>query len=47
MGRTPRLKLVFLALFGVILFLVLNLAALIVSMSFFLGKSQRGEPSPV
>ena len=33
--------LVFLALFGVILFLVLNLAVLILSMSFFLGKCQR------
>lgn len=33
--------LVFLTLFGVILFLVLNLASLILSMSFFLGKSQR------
>ncbi|MDB4958224.1 MAG: hypothetical protein JWO36_5793, partial [Myxococcales bacterium] len=33
--------LVFLTLFGVILFLVFNLAALIVSMSFFLGKSQK------
>lgn len=33
--------LVFLALFGVILFLVLNLAALILSMSFFLGKTQK------
>jgi hypothetical protein len=33
--------LVFVALFGVILFLVLNLAALILSMSFFLGKSQK------
>ncbi|MBA3395125.1 MAG: hypothetical protein H0T89_20930, partial [Deltaproteobacteria bacterium] len=33
--------LVFVTLFGVILFLVLNLAALILSMSFFLGKSQK------
>lgn len=33
--------LVFLTLFAVILFLVLNLAALIVSMSFFLGKCQK------
>jgi hypothetical protein len=33
--------LVFVSLFGVILFLVLNLAALILSMSFFLGKSQK------
>jgi hypothetical protein len=33
--------LVFITLFGVILFLVLNLAALILSMSFFLGKSQK------
>ncbi len=33
--------LVFLTLFGVILFLVLNLATLILSMSFFLGKSQK------
>jgi hypothetical protein len=33
--------LVFLTLFGVILFLVLNVAMLIVSMSFFLGKSQK------
>ena len=33
--------LVFVALFGVILFLVLNLAALILSMTFFLGKSQK------
>jgi hypothetical protein len=33
--------LVFLTLFAVILFLVLNVAALIVSMSFFLGKCQK------
>ena len=33
--------LVFLALFGVVLFLVLNLASLILSMSFFLGKCQK------
>ena len=33
--------LVFLTLFGVILFLVLDLASLIVSMAFFLGKSQK------
>ncbi|MFT3695569.1 MAG: hypothetical protein QM831_20705 [Kofleriaceae bacterium] len=33
--------LVFLALFGVILFLVLSLASLILSMSFFLGKCQK------
>jgi hypothetical protein len=33
--------LVFVTLFGVIMFLVLNLAALILSMSFFLGKSQK------
>jgi hypothetical protein len=33
--------LVFVSLFGVILFLVLNLAVLILSMSFFLGKSQK------
>jgi len=33
--------LVFLALFGVVLFLVLNLATLILSMSFFLGKCQK------
>lgn len=33
--------LVFAALFGVIFFLVLNLATLILSMSFFLGKSQK------
>lgn len=33
--------LVFMALFGVILFLVLNLATLILSMAFFLGKSQK------
>lgn len=33
--------LVFMALFGVILFLVLNLATLILSMGFFLGKSQK------
>ncbi len=33
--------LVFIALFGVVLFLVLNLAALILSMSFFLGKTQK------
>jgi len=33
--------LVFMALFGVILFLVLNLASLILSMAFFLGKSQK------
>ncbi|CAN5634768.1 hypothetical protein BH11MYX1_BH11MYX1_03160 [soil metagenome] len=33
--------LVFLALFAVILFLVFNLATLILSMSFFLGKSQK------
>nr|MDQ3370687.1 hypothetical protein [Myxococcota bacterium] len=33
--------LVFVTLFGVVLFLVLNLAALILSMSFFLGKSQK------
>nr|MBA3501657.1 hypothetical protein [Deltaproteobacteria bacterium] len=33
--------LVFISLFGVILFLVLNLAALILSMSFFLGKAQK------
>ncbi len=33
--------LVFLALFGVILFLVFNLATLILSMSFFLGKAQK------
>ena len=33
--------LVFVSLFGVILFLILNLAALILSMSFFLGKSQK------
>jgi hypothetical protein len=33
--------LVFVSLFGVILFLVLNLAALILSMSFFLGKTQK------
>jgi hypothetical protein len=32
---------VFLTLFGVILFLVLNLAALILSMAFFLGKCQK------
>jgi hypothetical protein len=32
---------VFMTLFGVIFFLVLNLAALIVSMSFFIGKSQK------
>jgi hypothetical protein len=32
---------VFLTLFGVILFLVFNLATLILSMSFFLGKSQK------
>jgi hypothetical protein len=32
---------VFVALFGVVLFLVLNLAALILSMSFFLGKCQK------
>ncbi|MCX5742597.1 MAG: hypothetical protein NT062_08885 [Proteobacteria bacterium] len=33
--------LVFMALFAVILFLVLNLATLILSMAFFLGKSQK------
>ena len=33
--------LVFVTLFAVILFLVLNLAALILSMSFFLGKAQK------
>jgi len=33
--------LVFVTLFAVILFMVMNLAALIVSMSFFLGKSQK------
>jgi len=33
--------LVFMALFGVILFLVLNLATLILSMAFFLGKTQK------
>jgi hypothetical protein len=33
--------LVFLTLFAVMLFLILNLAALILSMSFFLGKSQK------
>lgn len=33
--------LVFVTLFAVIMFLVLNLAALILSMSFFLGKSQK------
>jgi hypothetical protein len=33
--------LVFMALFGVILFLVFNLATLILSMAFFLGKSQK------
>jgi hypothetical protein len=33
--------LVFVSLFGVILFLVLNLATLILSMSFFLGKTQK------
>lgn len=33
--------LVFMTLFAVILFLVLNLATLILSMSFFLGKSQK------
>ena len=33
--------LVFVTLFAVILFLILNLAALILSMSFFLGKSQK------
>jgi hypothetical protein len=33
--------LVFVMLFGVILFLVLNLAAVIVSMSLFLGKAQK------
>jgi len=33
--------LVFVSLFGVVLFLVLNLAALILSMSFFLGKTQK------
>jgi hypothetical protein len=33
--------LVFVTLFAVILFLVINLAALILSMSFFLGKSQK------
>ncbi len=33
--------LVFLTLFGVVLFLVLNLASLILSMAFFLGKSQK------
>ena len=32
---------VFLTLFGVILFLVLNLASLILSMAFFLGKCQK------
>ncbi len=45
--------LVFVTLFAVIFFLVLNLAALILSMSFFLGKSQKifqqkfNEGSPV
>jgi hypothetical protein len=38
---TASSGLVFLTLFGVILFLVLNLATLILSMSFFLGKSQK------
>jgi hypothetical protein len=33
--------LVFIALFGVIFFLVLNLATLILSMAFFLGKTQK------
>ncbi len=33
--------LVFIALFGVILFLILNLATLILSMAFFLGKCQK------
>ena len=33
--------LVFVALFGVVLFLVMNLAALILAMSFFLGKCQK------
>ncbi len=33
--------LVFVALFGVVLFLVLNLALIILAMSFFLGKSQK------
>lgn len=32
---------VFVTLFGVVMFLVLNLATLILSMSFFLGKSQK------
>ncbi|MBA3539629.1 MAG: hypothetical protein H0T79_08355 [Deltaproteobacteria bacterium] len=32
---------VFMTLFGVILFLILNLATLILSMAFFLGKSQK------
>ncbi|NVB79759.1 MAG: hypothetical protein HOV81_15290, partial [Kofleriaceae bacterium] len=38
---TASSTLVFVSLFGVILFLVLNLATLIVSMSFFLGKTQK------
>ena len=38
-GANPGM--VFLALFAVILFLVFNLATLILSMSFFLGKSQK------
>jgi hypothetical protein len=38
---TASSGLVFLTLFGVILFLVFNLAVLILSMSFFLGKSQK------
>ena len=32
---------VFLTLFGVVLFLILNLASLILSMSFYLGKTQK------
>lgn len=39
--ETASAGLVFLALFGVILFLVLSLACLILSMSFFLGKCQK------
>ena len=38
-GASPGM--VFLALFAVILFLVFNLATLILSLSFFLGKSQK------
>jgi hypothetical protein len=40
-SNEPSTGLVFVALFAVVLFLVLNLATLILSMAFFLGKCQK------